>query len=186
MFLEMHFASKELKQNDTVNVLLPHDYDNSGEPYKTLWLLHGLSGNHNSWMRLSSIERYATEYKLAVIMPCVNRSWYTNTAYGVNYFNFVTKELPELCHKTFSNLSSKKENNIIAGLSMGGYGAVKAALTYPEQYGSCISLSGALDITRKGRTCDLAEWRSIFGLDIESALALPPTKVKVSSIVLSV
>jgi S-formylglutathione hydrolase FrmB len=55
---------------------------------------------------------------------------------------------------------------------MGGYGAVKLALSYPEQYGTCISLSGSLDITRKGRPCNVNEWRSIFGFDLHSPLEL--------------
>ena len=78
----------------------------------------------------------------------------------------------ELFHKLFGVLSEKREDNIIAGLSMGGYGAMKLALTCPEQYGACISLSGSLDVTRKGRSYNLSEWQSIFGYDIKSALEL--------------
>lgn len=172
MFLEMNFKSKELRKNTGVNILLPDNAGASDAPCKTLWLLHGLSGDYTVWMRNSAIERYASKYNVAVIMPDVDRSWYTNTAYGVNYFNYITKELPNLCHNTFRFLSKEREDTIIAGLSMGGYGAFKAALTYPEQYGACISLSGSLDITRKGRTCDLNEWKSIFGFDLESPLEL--------------
>ena len=73
-------------------------------------------------------------------------------------------------------MSQKREDNIVAGLSMGGYGAIKAAFSYPEKYGSCISLSGSLDITRKGRPCNLNEWQSIFGFDIESPLELEGSK----------
>jgi S-formylglutathione hydrolase FrmB len=105
-------------------------------------------------------------------MPGVERSWYTNTAYHANYFNFVAHELPDLCRHTFKGFSDKTEDNIVAGLSMGGYGALKLALTCPAQYGACISLSGSLDITRKGRPVDLDEWRSIFGYALESALDL--------------
>lgn len=172
MFLEMSFSSKELNKSTQVNILLPNDSSDSKPPYKTLWLLHGLTDDHTSWMRNTSIERYAAKYHLAVIMPSVDRSWYTNTSYGMNYFNYITKELPELCYGTFKCLSEKREDTIIAGLSMGGYGALKAALTFPGRYGSCISLSGSLDITRKGRACDLDEWRSIFGLGLESPSAL--------------
>ena len=62
------------------------------------------------------------------------------------------------------------------GLSMGGYGALKAALVYPEQYNFCASFSGALDITRKNRPYDLNEWRSIFGYDLQSAADLAGTQ----------
>ena len=172
MFLQMNFYSKELGKATGVNVIIPDKCRNSGEPYKTLWLLHGLTDDHTAWMRFSSIERYANEWGIAVVMPGVDRSWYTNTAYGVNYFNFVAKELPEACRGLFKGMSSRREDNIVAGLSMGGYGALKLALTCPEQYGACISLSGSLDVTRKGRVYNPEEWRSIFGYQMESALDL--------------
>ena len=96
MFLQMNFYSKELGKAAGVNVIIPDKRYNSEKPYKTLWLLHGLTDDHTAWMRFSSIERYANEWGIAVVMPGVDRSWYTNTAYGVNYFNFVAKELPEV------------------------------------------------------------------------------------------
>ncbi|MBQ2819494.1 MAG: esterase family protein [Clostridia bacterium] len=176
MFLEMNFYSNQLKKQTQVYILLPDINGKAATPCKTLWLFHGLEDNHTSWMRYTSIERYAAAHNLAVIMPNVDRGWYTDTAYGTNYFSFVTKELPELCFKTFSQLSRKREDNIAAGLSMGGYGAVKTAFSFPEQYGSCISLSGALDITTKDADCDLSEWKSIFGLDIKSATELKGSK----------
>ena len=172
MFLEMNFKSNELKKNTQVNILIPDAKEDDGAPFKTLWLFHGLSDNHTGWMRYTSIERYAKKHRLAVIMPNVDRSWYTDTAYDANYFSFVTEELPALCFSTFRQLSREREDNIAAGLSMGGYGAMKMAFSYPERYGSCISLSGSLDITRKGRPCNLNEWRSIFGFDLQSPLEL--------------
>ena len=172
MFLEMNFMSSALKRLTQVNVLIPDAKEDDKCPYKTMWLFHGLNGNHTSWMRNSSIERYAKKHRLAVIMPNADRSWYTDTAYDANYFSFVTKELPELCFGTFRQLSRAREDNIVAGNSMGGYGAMKAAFTLPEQYGTCISLSGSLDITRKGRSCNLNEWKSIFGFDLQNPLEL--------------
>lgn len=176
MFFEMYVRSKALGKSTQLNVLLPNDLEGAVPPYKTLWLLHGLSGDHASWMRNTLIERYALKYHLAVVMPNADRSWYTNTAYGVNYFDYVTEELPEICRSTFKNLSEKREDNIVAGLSMGGYGALKSALTLPERYGTCISLSGSLDVTRKGRQCNLEEWRSLFGFDMKSPLELEGSK----------
>jgi S-formylglutathione hydrolase FrmB len=123
-------------------------------------------------MRRSSIERYAAANNLAVVMPNVDRSWYTDTASGANYFAFVTKELPELCYNTFKSFSKKREDHFIGGLSMGGYGALKAALTYPEQYCACISLSGALDIPHYGDQYRKNEMQSIFGFEMESCLEL--------------
>ena len=173
-FLEMHFQSKALGQGVSVNILLPDKVE--GEKFKTLWLLHGRSDDHTSWMRNTSVERYAKEYGLAVVMPCADRSWYTDTAYGANYFTYITEELPERMAFWFRGYSAAREDNLIAGLSMGGYGALKASLTYPEKYCFCGALSGALDITRKNRPYNLEEWRSIFGFDLESADRLEGTK----------
>lgn len=182
-FLEMNFYSNALKANVAVNVILPENYkgsDTSGAPagtYKTLYLLHGLSGNHTDWIRRTSIERYATQYGIAVVMPEVGRSWYTDTVYGANYFTFITQELPAVCRSYFKGMTDRREDNLIAGLSMGGYGAVKAALTYPELYCGCASLSGALDITRRGgRPYHLPEWQSIFGFNMKTPEELEGSK----------
>ena len=126
MFLEMSFHSKELRKTTQIYVLLPRVKGEATEKCKTLWLLHGLMGDHTSWMRNTSIERYAAEHGIAVVMPNVDRSRYTDTAYDANYFSFVTKELPELCRNTFQQMSANREDNIVAGLSMGGYGAMKS------------------------------------------------------------
>ena len=180
-FLEFRFFSKSIRTNVTVNVILPEigkKDEGVGKPeggFKTVWLLHGLNGNQNSWIENTAIERYARDRGLAVVMPCADRSWYTDTAYGAKYFTFIAEELPEVCRSYFVGMSKKREDNIVAGLSMGGYGALKVALTYPERYGYVASLSGALDITRKGRTYSLEEWRGIFGFDLKDALELENT-----------
>ncbi len=177
-FLEFHYYSKALQQQVSLNVILPEIHkkqEGVGAPdgqYKTLYLLHGLSGDYTNWMRKTSIERYAEEYGIAVVMPAVGRSWYADTAYGAPYFTFVTQELPAVCRGYFKGMSDKREDNYIAGLSMGGYGAIKAALTYPAQYGGCAALSGALDITRFGRPYRLEEWRGNFDFDLQSAVEL--------------
>ena len=88
------------------------------------------------------------------------------------YFTFVSEELPQVVRGYFKGMSDKKEDNYVGGLSMGGYGAVKLALTYPEKFGGFISLSGALDITRKNRTINFPEWKSIFNFEMESPLEL--------------
>ena len=172
MFLEMNYKSEALGKDTTLNVIIPQNKEN----YKTLWLLHGLSGDHTAWIRNTNIERYAKKYGIAVVMPNADRSRYTNTAYGAKYFDFIADELPKLCRETFRGMSDRCEDNIIAGLSMGGYGSLKFALSRPEQYGACISLSGSMDITRKGRTCPLDEWKSIFDFTIEDPLTLEGTE----------
>ena len=173
-FLQMNFLSQTLGQSVGVNIILPEKSQQEG--FKTLWLLHGLSDDQNTWMRCTSVERYAKEYALAVVMPCADRSWYTDTAYGKQYFTFITKELPHIMAYYFKGYSPARENNFIMGNSMGGYGALKAALTYPEQYGFCASFSGSVDITRKNLSYNLEEFRSIFGFDMKTADDLEGTK----------
>jgi len=169
-FFEMHYHSDALGMGVTVNVILPEKAKtligmaaNSEGEYKTLYLFHGLSDDHSIWMRRTSIERYAAEYGIAVVMPSVGRSWYTDTAYGGAYYTFVTKELPAVCRSYFRFMSQKREDTLVAGLSMGGYGALKAALSRPDLFGGCASLSGALDICSFQRPKDDREWHGIFG-----------------------
>lgn len=179
-YLELLYRSEVLKENVTVNVLLPEEAKRQSveemAPYKTLYLLHGLSGDRSTWMRHTSIERYAAEHRIAVVMPSVGRSWYTDTADGRAYLTFVTEELPRVCRGFFRGMSEVREDNLIAGLSMGGYGAVKAALARPDFFGACASLSGAMDIASKTRQISLEEWRGIFGFDLQSAVELKGTK----------
>ena len=180
--IEFQFYSKALKKATCVNVILPEvnknapGIGNPGQPYKTLYLLHGLSCDYTYWLRRTSIERYATAYGIAVVMPDAGRSWYTDTANGEKYLTFIAEELPQVCRSYFMGMSDKREDNYVAGLSMGGYGAIKIALTYPDTFCGCISLSGALDITRKNRPRDLTEWRAIFSYDLPSFEALTGTR----------
>lgn len=173
-FFEMKYHSDALRQGVTVNVILPEKAKSmigmSGKAaaqYKTLYLLHGLSDDESIWMRRTSIERYAAEYGIAVVMPGVGRSWYTDTAYGAKYFTFVSEELPRVCRSYFKGMSEAREDNLIAGLSMGGYGAMKVALRCPETFGGCASLSGALDIASRDKYGDLPEWQGIFGYELQ-------------------
>ena len=177
-FFEMHCHSDSLRQAVSVNVIIPESaktligmQTGARETYKTLYLLHGLSDDHSIWMRRTSIERYASELGIAVVMPNGGRSWYTDMQDGSAYLTFITKELPRMCQGFFRGMSDKREDNIIGGLSMGGYGAVKAALKYPESYGACICLSGALDIASFTHK-DIEEWRAIFGYDMKDASEL--------------
>jgi S-formylglutathione hydrolase FrmB len=114
----------------------------SDELPKVLYLLHGYSDDHSIWMRRTSVERYAAEHHLAVIMPAVNHSFYTNEVQGERYWDYISEELPRAMHRFF-RLSDKPEDTFVAGLSMGGYGAMKLALTHPERFGAAASFCGA-------------------------------------------
>lgn len=182
-FLQLQFHSDALMVQVSVNVILPErastmiGMDAKGEStFKTLYLLHGLSDDHSIWMRRTAIERYASEYNIAVVMPAVGRSWYTDTVGGEKYLTFVTEELPDKCRSFFKGMSERPEDNIIAGLSMGGYGAIKSALTHPDRFGMCASLSGSLDITALERIGLLPEWRCIFDHNMQSPKELAGTE----------
>ena len=151
-FLEIQFFSAALNVASTVNVILPEANQGVGlgaskdeRLPKVLYLLHGYTDDHTIWMRRTSVERYAASHNLAVIMPAVNHSFYCNEVYGEKYWDYVSDELPATMHR-FLRLSGKPEDTCVAGLSMGGYGAMRLALTYPERFAAAASFSGAVDL----------------------------------------
>ena len=122
---EVKFFSETLTLGCAMYVLLPQRSlaDAQKKPqkkFRTLYLLHGHSDDHTAWQRWTSIERFVEGLNLAVVMPAVVRNVFP--------------------------LSSERKDNFVAGLSMGGYGAFKLALTHPERYAAAASLSGAVDI----------------------------------------
>src|SRR5512134_1938552 len=146
---EVNFFSEILGMRSSMYVLLPQHKLLEGvkrkSKYCTLYLLHGHSDDHTAWMRWSSIEKYAQGLNLAVVMPAVHLSFYTDMVYGGKYWQFVSEEVPAVVQSLFP-LSSDRKDNFVAGLSMGGYGAFKLALTYPERFAAAASLSGGLDL----------------------------------------
>ena len=134
---------------------------------KTLYLLHGMSDDEGTWMRRTSIERYAEEKGLAVVMPDGGLGWYTDMYRGLAWFKFISGELPALCRRFFPILSDKREDTYIGGNSMGGYGALKCALRAPRTFSRVISLSGALDAadTAINNTVPATRryWEDVFG-----------------------
>ncbi len=134
----------------------------SAEPPGVLYLLHGLSDDHSTWLRRTAIERYVSGLPLAVVMPAVNRSFYTDIGDNA-YWTFISEELPQIVH-SFFKLSNDRDKTFAAGLSMGGYGAFKLGLTHPESYAAVASLSGALDLTASSEKRDkLCNFDAIFG-----------------------
>jgi len=132
--------------NLPLNVILPDDLARGGKPLeerKVLYLLHGLSDDASAWQRYTNIEIIAREHGLVVVMPTAGRSFYADMANGQAYFSYLTEELPAWLAAAF-RISSKRENTFIAGISMGGYGAFKAAFLRPDLYTAACSLSGVL------------------------------------------
>lgn len=162
--IECEFFSEALGLSSSMNVILPQNVSkqiginetikNSDPP--VLYLLHGYSDNHTAWLRRTSVERYAAEAGLAVIMPAVNLSYYADMGYGGKYWTFISEELPAIVH-SFFKLSRKRNETFVAGLSMGGYGAFKLAMSKPENYAAAGSFSGALDVYSICKTADTEE-----------------------------
>ncbi|QQE79914.1 alpha/beta hydrolase family protein [Alicyclobacillus sp. SO9] len=144
--IRCYFKSDILQLNTSMTVILP-EVSTSGSKtnYPTLYLLHGLSDDDTIWMRKTSIERYVEHLNLAVIMPQVHRSFYTDMVHGNKYWTFLTEELPK-ASRAFFPLSNRREDTFVAGLSMGGYGALKWALSKPGEICAAASLSGAVDV----------------------------------------
>jgi S-formylglutathione hydrolase FrmB len=152
--LRCDFYAESLGMCTSMTVILPEPTADVGvqahtvasEP-PTLYLLHGLSDDDTAWTRYTSVERYAAQYGIAVIMPQVHRSFYTDQVHGHRYWTFLSQELPAVVQRFF-RLSSRRDDTFVAGLSMGGYGAIKWALREPERFAAAASLSGALDVAR--------------------------------------
>ena len=145
------FFSTVLGLSTSMDVILPESGAGAakrrGAPreHPCLFLLHGLSDDHTIWQRRTSIERYAAPLNLAVVMPGVHRSFYADMAHGLRFWTFVSEEVPAVARSLF-RLSARREDNFVAGLSMGGYGAFKLALRCPQRFAAAASLSGALDV----------------------------------------
>ncbi len=147
----LNFESQYLMNNNNVGIILPDwphtmpakEFYESGKKYKVLWLLHGTFGDYSDWIRKSMIELYASEKDLIVVMPSAMNSNYANWpsfGTGFNMFDYLTEELMPLVYNWFP-ASDKREDNFIAGLSMGGRGTCVYAFNHPEKFAGCAILS---------------------------------------------
>ncbi len=153
------FFAESLAVGTSMTVLLPQSSGGqigvggrpAGGPPPVLYLLHGLTDDDTAWTRYTSIERYAAARGLAVVMPQVHRSFYADEAHGMAFWTFLSEELPEVVHGFF-RVSTARADTFVAGLSMGGYGAMKWALRQPGRFAAAATLSGALDVAHMQRT----------------------------------
>jgi len=152
--LTVDLFSESLQVGTTIGVVLPQATRGQvGVPpvavpehgWPVLHLLHGLSDDHSAWVRYTAIERHARAAGLAVVMPSAGRSFYADEAHGHAYWTWVSEELPQRVAEMF-RVSRRPQDTYVAGLSMGGYGAVRLGLTHPDRYAGVASLSGALDV----------------------------------------
>lgn len=150
--VQMTLASRALGMEQSVHIVLPEEKRDTEVPYfhpsraplpalfPTLYLLHGTSQDDSEWLRLTSVERYANQKGIAVVMPCAQLSAYADMALGEDWLTYVAGELPATLEAMFP-LSPERKNRFVCGLSMGGYGAAKIGLRYPDRYAAIGALS---------------------------------------------
>ncbi len=166
----MALCEFHLNQNTTLEkmtaftAIVPDD--NPG-PFPVLYLLHGLSDDHTAWARRSNIERYVGGLPLIVVMPNGERSFYTDAKEQARaaFETYIVQDLVGFVDRTFRTVPTR-EGRVLAGLSMGGYGAIKFALKYPDKFCAAVSHSGAVDFARGDftRTDEWGrEWRPVMG-----------------------
>ncbi len=146
--IRIDHVPQTVKVNLPLNIILPDPGQMGGTPVrnrKVLYLLHGLSDDASAWQRFTSIETLAAFYGLVVVMPSAGRSFYSDQPNGQQYFTYLTEELPQYLADVFG-LAPRREDTLIAGNSMGGYGAFKAAFLYPERFYAAASFSGFLSL----------------------------------------
>ena len=139
MVLRGDYKSDTLHTTVNVQFMIP---DGGEGPYKVVYLLHGLHGNQGTWMDYTMLPYYGKKYDTIFIMPEAGRSFYCNQKYGRNYYSFVGEELPQISRRIF-NISARREDTAVIGCSMGGCGALKLALSKPDQFGFCGAIASA-------------------------------------------
>lgn len=149
--IQINMMSENLLRTVTMNAVVPFDKlpmpgqrVEQRRPFRTLYLLHGILGDHTDWTANTRIQRWAEERDLAVVMPAgENRFYLDSAATGEGWGRFIGQELPRKMQRLFG-LSAAREDNFLAGLSMGGYGALVNGLRYKEQFSRIAGLSSAL------------------------------------------
>ena len=150
----MEFHAQTIMQHANFAFVLPNDVEMAevkdprhyNRPTKSLILLHGLTGTDTDWLFGGVAQEMAIQYNLAVFMPTAGNFFYLDRGYpGGNWGSYVGEELPDYIRKVFG-YCDKREDTIIGGLSMGGYGTLHTALNYPERFSAAIALSSALRI----------------------------------------
>jgi putative tributyrin esterase len=158
----LHFHSPALAKACSMTVIVPEG--SVGQPpFPVCYLLHGLSDDHTSWARHTSIERHVAGLPLIVVMPDGGRGFYCDAVDGPAYERHLLDDVIGFVDRTFHTMP-ERQGRVIGGLSMGGYGAIKLALKYPQLFCSAVSHSAALDVQRRLERPEVAEeMRRIFG-----------------------
>lgn len=167
---EFKLGSKLMTREMPYRVILPTGYDASNEKkfYPVIYLLHGLTGHFDNWTDRTKLAEYAAKYNFIIVTPEGGDGWYTDSVSAPNdkYESYIIEELIPEIDKKFRTLADRN-HRAIAGLSMGGYGAVKFGLKYPEKFVLVGSFSGALGIVAlpAKSTATFPSIKNVFGED---------------------
>lgn len=153
---ETKFISKTLLRSVELTVIIPSpsipealgvaDRPASYEvqaPYPVLYLLHGLGNDHSDWTSYTNVELFAEEQSMAVVMMSAENKFYRKNGNGDDFYTFLSEELPVFIRNMFP-VSHRPEDTYIAGLSMGGYGAMIHGLNHPERFAAIGAFSAAI------------------------------------------
>ena len=139
--MRTYYFSPLLKQHTTLTVAWPEEI---APPYRLVYLLHGGTDDATSWFRESDVEALCHRHGVMAVSFDARSSSYADMVHGQKFFTYLTQELPAFLQRTLP-VSTRREDTCIAGFSMGGQGAMKAAFRCPELYGAAMGLSGARD-----------------------------------------
>jgi S-formylglutathione hydrolase FrmB len=169
-FQNYKLNSKLTNREMPYRVILPANYNNSNEKtfYPVIYLLHGLTGHFDNWTDRTKLAEYAKKYNYIIVTPEGGDGWYTDSVSvpADKYESYIIQELIPEVDKKFRTIADR-EHRFIAGLSMGGYGAIKFGLKYPEKFALVGSFSGALGIVAlpSKATTTFPSIKNVFGED---------------------
>lgn len=140
--LHYDYLSQILGYHTNIYYIFPGCVHEGKEPAATLYLLHGGYGNGLDWIRYGDVERLADNYNIAIVMPEVDGScFYADMKHGYRYFTYLTDEVVPLTEGLFP-VNKTADKRLVAGFSMGGYGAFKWAFNRPDFFNAAANLSG--------------------------------------------
>lgn len=133
---------------DKGQTLKNHYQSIKDKKFPLLILLHGMANNFKTWANYARVELYAEEHNIAIAMVSGENKFYLNNK-ADKWYDFIEYELKDYLYGTFP-ISSDPKDNYIAGLSMGGFGALYHGISNPKAYAAIGSFSGAIHIDGKG------------------------------------
>jgi len=145
------FDSKIMKDKVGYAIYLPPDIDQSQRRYPVVFLLHGYSDNETGWVQYGEIDRIMNEGiasgaipPMIVVMPDAKVTWYANDYLGlVRYEDMFIQEFIPYIDASYPT-RPRREFRAVAGLSMGGYGALLYGLKHTDVFMACAGLSAGI------------------------------------------